>query len=560
MFLLSLLLAPVLLVSAASTSANPMAAAGPSEEASSSSCSVGFYLPNSTTSCEACPADHFCSGSSTPEKCAVNGSAFCDDPDFNIGGSIYMSCQHENGQSLCVDGQCSGLDMGNLVCINEAGRVQIIDFETCSSLFAAGFRREGEVGCAAGSICAEFQNIEVKLQNLYNLNLVDAILEFVGAVVTLVYLWANYYDNHKLSMYFNRFNVYVIMVFDVIIQISVLSISMDSSFHTVLSKVKNGLCWNLRSDANDILNDVVGGLEWINVLGWLELCIVVIALSSAFYDRVKEDEDREKDKPWFERFGLAVSIMAIFFDLVLSSIDFFKFTIDSQRDFQELAASVRSEENVFVDSMGGWQDDIGLQKCITVVNVADYLVPTMSKDNCLEAPLALSHHGMPGWGISMLILCLCWAGGMAAIVWRWHKYGLGREGVVEEASDPMTMEELREELEDQKEVNRKRQESSDRKDEMLRKKVRDVEETQKELERVKVELEKAKKDKDKTYEDPKMLKKRFSSFGNVISMGNLFEKKEEGVKDNDKNLAREVEMQALQAIVKIEDSGKGTFV
>jgi len=41
---------------------------------------------------------------------------------------------------------------------------------------------------------------------------------------------------------------------------------------------------------------------------------------------------------------LAISIIAIFFDVLLSSMDFLKFTVQSQQDFEKLAEELEWRE------------------------------------------------------------------------------------------------------------------------------------------------------------------------------------------------------------------------
>jgi hypothetical protein len=80
--------------------------------------------------------------------------------------------------TLCLDRRCSGLNLTAVKCIAPAGTVdQAYDTATCSSLFAAGFRSTGDVGCEEGTVCANIQAMADQLEVLYVLNMVDAVLE-----------------------------------------------------------------------------------------------------------------------------------------------------------------------------------------------------------------------------------------------------------------------------------------------------------------------------------------------------------------------------------------------
>lgn len=82
-------------------------------------------------------------------------------------------------------------------------------------------------------------------------------------------------------MHFNRLNAYVFMIVDVILQIAVLSISNEPSIGETLAEVKKANCWSLTSVAPDIMGELISLLDWVNVLGWLELGIVSSSSRSA---------------------------------------------------------------------------------------------------------------------------------------------------------------------------------------------------------------------------------------------------------------------------------------
>jgi hypothetical protein len=80
--------------------------------------------------------------------------------------------------TVCLDRRCSGLNLTAVKCIAPAGTVdQAYDAATCSSLFAAGFRSAGDIGCEEGTVCANIQAMADQLEMLFVLNMVDAVLE-----------------------------------------------------------------------------------------------------------------------------------------------------------------------------------------------------------------------------------------------------------------------------------------------------------------------------------------------------------------------------------------------
>ena len=101
-------------------------------------------------------------------------------------------------------------------------------------------------------------------------------------------------------------------------------------------------------------NDTLSGLEWIVILGWMELVIVLVALSSAIIDRFKEDEDKDFDRNLVQRLGLVISVLAIFFDVVISSIDFFKFTVESRENFVALSDTLTTVEETDAGNYAGF--------------------------------------------------------------------------------------------------------------------------------------------------------------------------------------------------------------
>jgi hypothetical protein len=162
----------------------------------------------------------------TSDGCAVG--------EVTTGVNLDYQCtyQGETNASSCMDDYCSGLVFGCNRCTNlgAENRWQTVSASTCTSLFAAGFRVEGEVGCATGSICAKFQIIEGQMSQLFSLvrpphpvpnscparcanlplqNQADVILEIVSALLAVSFIAANYAGMHGTSMLLNRVNVCV---------------------------------------------------------------------------------------------------------------------------------------------------------------------------------------------------------------------------------------------------------------------------------------------------------------------------------------------------------------
>jgi hypothetical protein len=81
---------------------------------------------------------------------------------------------------------------------------------------------------------------------------------------------------------------------------------------------------------------------------------------------------------------------------VLSCIDFFKFTVASQRDFEQIAESLAGEST--------------LSTCMAVEEVA---VPrfVVAEDNCLQgASYAVDGEGVDDWVIAIVVSGVVWLG------------------------------------------------------------------------------------------------------------------------------------------------------
>lgn len=350
-------------------------------------CSPGSGKANGTDACEICPEgkfsnvtgpsacidcpdDFYCAfGSASPVACPTNHSLICNTNDECPEPGYFSDFFDPDEAHVCVDYRCTSLTSKTGYCYidtvslerredmdgamaADGGFVEVIkskpqqlNEKVCQDLFIGGFREEGEIGCPTGSICARWKRVQGKLNSLYALNQADAILEIIGGVITIVYVSANYLNYNLTSMWFNRLNVFVFMALDVVLQISVLSISNDSSIMETLTTVQSASCWLVTSDATATMIELTSSFDWVNVLGWLELGVVCVALSSALQDRLKEEEDQKEDRSIYERTGLIISILAIFFDVILSSMDFFLFTVNTHTAYGELSATLYEEES-----------------------------------------------------------------------------------------------------------------------------------------------------------------------------------------------------------------------
>lgn len=156
---------------------------------------------------------------------------------------------------------------------------------------------------------------------------------------------ANEADNHGLTIWANRFNVYVLLAVDVILQIAVLIVGHDSELYADLQEIQDARCWSVYSDAQMALNDMRGDLKNILVLGWLEFIIVIIGLAFAIFDRMKEDTEEKSDHSWQTRLTLVISVVMIFFDVLLSIVDFAVFTVDSKAELDKFLESIDEDES-----------------------------------------------------------------------------------------------------------------------------------------------------------------------------------------------------------------------
>ena len=155
--------------------------------------------------------------------------------------------------------------------------------------------------------------------------------------------------------------------------------------------------------------ELTSSFDWVNVLGWLELGVVFVALSAALQDRLKEEEDQKEDKSVFERIGLVVSVLAIFFDVILSSIDFFRFTVNTHTAFSELSSSISEQESFYISEYEGesgteqqTKSNSNMPKCLIVGDLYPSYpaipVPVVSSINCMELPVVVDF-GSKSWAI-----------------------------------------------------------------------------------------------------------------------------------------------------------------
>ena len=254
------------------------------------------------------------------------------------------------------------------------------------------------------------------------------------------------------------------------------------------------------SGADDNVSSLIGDLEMINTLGWLELIIVLVAISSAIYDRVKEDKVEETDHNLMQRVGLAVSLVAVLVDVLLSSIDFFKFTLDSNDGVQDLFASITNTDYT-TDTSNSWKKCLFMTEDIKKAHA-------ISATNCFEdVNSGGGAGGLAGWEVSLIILVLFWLIIIGcAEYYRLHGMPPALKSfLTEKLKVPMawfewqedgggeaTSMELTSQVEQEREKARKMKEDQQRKEEEIRKKAEDVKKQKEEIERMKNEYDKIK--------------------------------------------------------------------
>ena len=257
------------------------------------------------------------------------------------------------------------------------------------------------MGCKVGSTCANFHKIGRTVDALFSLNLADAVLEVVGAVVTAAQLITNFKQVHKPSIWLNRFNVYILLAADLILQLGVLVLATDGETRSLIEAIKGGNCWSpYTPDANSALEGVGEDLQSIMVFGFIELAVVIVGIIAAVIDRLSEDEDNDKDRSLRDRIALIVSIIMIFFDVLLSVVDFAIYTLNGRADFRKLQDSLKEDETTT-----GFAD---LSKCLWLTKVSQ---PTqvVSEENCLPSSHTYEvEEGYAGWAICIIVVASIW--------------------------------------------------------------------------------------------------------------------------------------------------------
>ena len=353
----------------------------------SGDCERGSYCAaGSTSATEApCPDGSYCAqGVSEPNPCPANYARTCEMADGEL-------CPDN---SLCLERRCSGLTRTALTC-------DVADFslDFCSSLFAAGFRSPGDVGCEPGSPCANFHLVERNVKALYTLNQVDVAVEVLALVSTCVFIFANQGNAPALSKFMSRLNFYVFMATDLILQTAVMAAAYDSDVDSALGEIEDSLCWDGPTPSVTVAG-VADSLKWIKVLGWVELLLVVASIVSTGYDRMIDDGySEDAEETCFARMGVVITIVMSVLDVVFSLIDFFVFTVEGNDDFDALAKSLKELEG---------EESAAYKKCILL---EEEMVPVWvkSEDNCLHDPSGSDIElGLSGGAIALIVMCVLW--------------------------------------------------------------------------------------------------------------------------------------------------------
>lgn len=137
--------------------------------------------------------------------------------------------------------------------------------------------------------------------------------------------------------------------------------------------------------------------------------------------------------------------------MILSSIDFFKFTVDANVSFEKLVESFKDQESYtpeVVETEEGEQIVYNslsyMQKCLIVSEFKgrDAPLPTISSTNCNTATVVVDY-GSKAWVAWLVVLSLLWASAISGAVYYRQKY----------PSTPvlkMSQSEMEGELEDQR--------------------------------------------------------------------------------------------------------------
>ena len=129
--------------------------------------------------------------------------------------------------------------------------------------------------------------------------------------------------------------------------------------------------------------------------------MVIVGIIAAVIDRLKEDEDNDRDRSLSDRIALIVSIIMIFFDVLLSVVDFAIYTLNGRADFRKLQDSLKEDETTT-----GFTD---LSKCLWLTEL-NQPTQVVSEENCLPSSHTYEvEEGYGGWEICIIVVTSIWA-------------------------------------------------------------------------------------------------------------------------------------------------------
>ena len=216
----------------------------------------------------------------------------------------------------------------------------------------------------------------------------DVIFEFISIAVVVMH-WCT------KEPVIHRFEIHVLKAWDLILQISVITLSFGGEFNSDVNNLFDGRCWEKGSNAQIDVNDIIGGLKGVKYLGAVELILGLISFGAAHWTLLAdENEVKQMDSKAF-----LLSVVMLFIDMLLSTLDFFYFTIEGKQSFDSLSQSLLEHQTHKTNS--------AYPVCVLYDDVYT-LIRAVASDNCLE--LVVSEYSAPlvPWEICMIVMSCLW--------------------------------------------------------------------------------------------------------------------------------------------------------
>ncbi|GMI27280.1 hypothetical protein TrRE_jg4650, partial [Triparma retinervis] len=319
--------------------------------AGSGPCTEGWHCPPGSTNSthSPCPPHAFCApGSLSPESCPPNYAKPC------LGEGV-GTC--EDG-TLCLDGQCAGLS-ASLNCQDGS-----YDFAFCASLAAVLVRDLGEVGCARGSACEKFLQVEETLGWLSWLGGVDVAA--VGAGLVLVAGGAM--AGGETERRGKRALLYFVLPVDIILIVGVELVGYESEMDDIVDSFLAGGCWKsfygyVRADG------LATGLGFVKIMGFFAIATKLITVYVLRKD-VKREEGGKSGGD-----GGGASFWLLGFSSAFSVLNYVQFILGLVNAFSEFGEGVGNSTVV--------SGTDAFVPCVEIEELYDP-VPTKSTTNCLK--------------------------------------------------------------------------------------------------------------------------------------------------------------------------------